>query len=1004
MISIFKKPYKSLYSNLKKIYTNLDSKMRRIGFDIFLAMTFIVVIFIFSSIIFYFFEDIHSFSNLVAIYSVIGVILSSLFIFIMAEGLRDKEHPYKIEIFFNESKLITIIILFLISLTLLLFQEYRFVFIMSFLTLLGFIGLSIYAVRQMALITLNSEELWEKHIDLFKNEIKEVTKFFLNIKSESEKFYNFIQKQKIKTQWFISEFNQVYLKSLQEGVITNVNLEALKNIIKDIEEQEANKPIPKSKKSEKTKTEQSPRLIKEDIILNIPIGKRIKRETDLLSYNKEIQINTHNKYKIEKKLNKSIKVKKTTIIDKIKGKLENYRSMIKKYIEEENTFQFTRYFKLYFRLAEEFLNELPKPYSYQEAKREINFVLDSSWPQLDWLRNHTIDFFSQARDKKLKSQFKTEHLDEIYIEIKWFSYHLIDLSKEKKDHLLFQMALRLWVRQLYGLSQNNPNQKNKDIEDHIVFFKKHLISTVFRNALEEGQVKKETEGYLIYLLEITKDISGWMLKKDKHFSFVDDLENIIKVVVNNGAQRSFRNQTKQKYFDKEKVFKNLESYDSRKLQFLLGLGAFLESLTENKLNNLKETIKDSILKGFELNIISFDLKNFLNIYPLMKSREINSFWQWSFFINTPADGQWRKGEDNTEDYFLKLMLDIPQIDFERLKIEEIDSQTLSDLEYLKITINQKPQKPETEKIYNFLQRVSAYQNQNRAEYINKGKLEQDKVLEFRNRFKKGFKETAYMRNLFKNKKVIQQIKDDSIGYMDYIESKGYFMFHQVKPNDINLSLSHPTNFSDETPEIFSYGCSDGENKILQSKILEKCEKQEISYSDFKIALTDRQWTNNEVILVSNRYFSTVINAPFKIEEIKEDNKSIFEYNLLFKNRKIPLKMDFLIKNQNVDAVIFDISKLPILEMFNPIKVEEELFDFHFLEDIGISIGIDAFSSNDKLMEFIIKNPPDWLIEKGSKKDQREYLKQMVNIKILQGLYLNWEGIEGYIGEYFVIKN
>ena len=46
---------------------------------------------------------------------------------------------------------------------------------------------------------------------------------------------------------------------------------------------------------------------------------------------------------------------------------------------------------------------------------------------------------------------------------------------------------------------------------------------------------------------------------------------------------------------------------------------------------------------------------------------------------------------------------------------------------------------------------------------------------------------------------------------------------------------------------------------------------------------------------------------------------------------------------------------------------------------------------------MIENPPDWLVKKGNEKAQREYLNQMVNIKILQGLYLNWQGIEESIG-------
>ena len=993
MISIFKKIY---------------SIMKKIDFDIFFAMTFIVGIILISRIFYFFQKDIHSFSNLVAIYAIIGGILGSLFIFIIGEGLRDKEYPYKIKIFFKSSKLITIIILFLFLLAILPFYKKGFIPIISFISLFGFIILGVYAISQIALVTLNADELWNRHIELFKNKIKEVTKFSQKIKSNSEKFYKFINSREIR--WFIPEKSeQAYLKSLQEGIITNVKLGDLENIIKEINKQQS-KQISKSKDPEsnqadsifRTNGKERNQAKNKGIILHIYVGQEIKKGSDLLSYDEDIQIDIRG---IEKKLNNSVVVEKTTVLNEFQMELENYRSMIKKYIEEENTFQFTRYFELYFKLAEEFLNQLPKSYSYQEAKREIKFVPDSNWAQLGWLQDHIMDFFSQARDKKFENQFKTENLDQIYSKIKWLSYHLINLSKEKKDHLLFQMAFHLWIRQLYYLSKDTNNFK-KSIKDHFNFFENRLIPTIFSGE----EITKEIEEYAIYLLETLKNIFGWILKEDKKFEFLNIFKDKIIQIINNRSSNIMHFQGS--IINMNKVFNEPQSYDSRKLQFLFGLGAYLDSQTRNELkisdekkiefDNIQNTIKNFIMDFFKSYIPPFDLKNFLNIYTLMKSREVDSFWRWSF-LNMPADGQWRKREENTEAYFLKLMLDIPQTEFEELKIEEIDSQTLSHLEYLNLTKNQKPQTSENNKIHTLLQKVSAYQDQKRVEYISKENLEQNKIKEFRKKFEIDFKETAYMRTFFKNKKVIQTIKNEFIWDMDYIDFKSYFISHKDKPNDINLGLSHPIDFSNGMPEAYSEGLSDAENKFLQAEILKKCAKKEISYSDFRTALTDRQWKNNEeVILVSSRRFLKTIEDL--IEWDKKDNNSIFKYNFLSKNGKIPLKIDFLIKNQNVNAVIFDTSKLPILEMFNPINAKKELFKFHFLEDIGISIGIDDFSSNDKLMEFMIKNPPDWLIEKGSEKDQREYLKQMVNIKILQGLYLNWEGIEGYIGEYFVIKN
>ena len=61
--------------------------------------------------------------------------------------------------------------------------------------------------------------------------------------------------------------------------------------------------------------------------------------------------------------------------------------------------------------------------------------------------------------------------------------------------------------------------------------------------------------------------------------------------------------------------------------------------------------------------------------------------------------------------------------------------------------------------------------------------------------------------------------------MNYVEFKSYFMSHDSKPANINLSLSYPISFSDRMPEAFSDGFSEGENKFIQSEVLKKCNKK-----------------------------------------------------------------------------------------------------------------------------------------------------------------------------------
>ena len=987
----------NLFQNSKN--GNLFSIMRKMDFDIFLAGIFIFDIIILVWNFHILKININLLLNLTAIYAIVGAFLGSLFIFIMAEGLRDKEQLYKIKIFFKSSKLITIIILFLLFLAFLPFHENKFILNVSFIALFGFIGLSIYAISQIALVTLNDEILWKRHIDLFKNRIKQATKFSQIIRSNTKKFHHFIKEPKNKIKWTIPKIpNQVALKSLREGTITYINLRELKHIVGNIKKHEA-------KNTQSNQTNQGLESDKRTS-LYIDIGQKVTKRSVLLSYNKNIHINN---CKIQKQLNNALSIERTTIIDEVQMELENYKSMIKKYIEEENTFQFERYFELYFKLAEEFLNQLSKPYSYEDAKREMPYF-NSSSPLLDWLIDHIMTFFDYAKKREKDNLLKTGELDKI-TRIRFFNYHLITLSINNKDHLFFKIGFSLWFRQLYYLSKGaDPFYKRKSIIDHLDFFENHLMPTVFFGE----QITKETEGYAIYLLEMLKNIFVWILRKDKSFEFLNDFEGKIIQVISNISANPFHVQ--ENTIDMSRVFNELQSYDSKKLQFLFGLGAYLDKLTSDDLkisdkqktesHNIQNTIKKFIMHFFKVHTTTFDLKNFLNMYHLMKKEEVDSFWTWGV-LNMPLDKKQSQKENNIEIYFLKLMFDINKTEFDKLNIEQINSQTLAYLECLQSTIDQKLQILNTteenkNKIRSLLKNISDFQQKKRTVYVSKGVMEQNKVIEFINKFEESFKKNSYMRTLFKNKKVIQKMKDDCIKSIDKIRDKSYFMSHQSKHNNINLSLSYPVDFSDEMPQSCSDDFSERENEFIQSEILKKCEKKEQKYNDFKNELFKRKWANDDIMLISTKEFSRTYNA-LQIKRNIPRNKKTFEYSFLIQHKDIPLKFVSFPQDQNVSALIFDKSKLPILEMFDPIDQEKELLQFRYLEKIGISIGIDAFSHNKKLMEFMINKPPNWLAEKGDEKIQREYLNQMVNIKILQGLYLNWQGIE-QIGESFVIKD
>jgi len=189
----------------------------------------------------------------------------------------------------------------------------------------------------------------------------------------------------------------------------------------------------------------------------------------------------------------------------------------------------------------------------------------------------------------------------------------------------------------------------------------------------------------------------------------------------------------------------------------------------------------------------------------------------------------------------------------------------------------------------------------------------------------------------------------------------------------------------------------------KDELFKKCEKIEGSFEMIKEKLKQREWQGNEILLIDNvMYYDFMrhgcFNPSIKKPDLDESNKGFFQ----FQGKDIEFKrMPFY--EGKIGLMILDPSKLPQLELFDSIQSDTEHFAFEFLKDIGVSIGIDSFSSNQKLMTAFFKKVPEWLTKKRKEKqEQEDYLKQKVNIKISQGISLNWKGIE-QIGTAFIIK-
>ena len=943
--------------------------------------------------------EIVPYQNIQGIYGILGTLLGALFIFTAAEGLRDRNEKHKVRILLNSSKLNTLIFLFLLSLISLIFPQ---LYIFSLAALIMFIFFSIYSVYQILSILLNIEVLWNKRIDLFKNRIKKVTDFAIDCRSKSKAFLDRMSKGQIKLQHLCAPhfMNLEELKIRKEGIVTDIDLDGLQDISDKIDKAIiiarqnkaiSDKMMPKLSKNPQInapglqsfpqlKETKSVKKTREKRYFSIDIGSSIKEETSILSFDKDIKVD---KRKIQNQLNEVITVEKSNIISEVKSELEEFKSMTEKFIKEKNFNQFERHLKFYLDMAEEFLNQLSKHqlYSYQEAKADSGMLLgeSSSWPPLSWLTDHVMSFFEKAREIKKTEDSESKN---IYTEIKWLSYHLINLSKEKKDHLLFQNSLALWQRQFFilsnfdkeGINEKDMEEKKKDLKDHIDFFEKHIVvPTLFGNIEEE--ITEEEENYTVFLLEVIKGIFERVLRKKLYF-LLPHLEKIIYLIAKKTSDPALFMDRKYigEYIEEIKysninplVFKAPSSYESRRLQFLFGLGSYLGSQPNSDLDRIKKIIRDSIPR-------LADLESYLRIYPLMMSEE-TEIWRWEFFIRKTG---------SVKRYFLSLMLDIPKMFFDNLNISNLEPKELSILEGLarfsqESLKNIKNLDEGRENIKNLFDKISQHQNKKRIDYVKKEELDDNKIKDFIQNFSKEFIKEQSMRKFFKCRQGQKHHSSSVFVINQILEEKIYFLPENNESNVkyLNIPSSDAKHLSFHLANSF-FGT---ENKFLQDEILKKCRQKELFYSQFKELISNRQWKNSEMMLLSPSAHSKIILRLPNLNDLNISNKSVF------------------IHQKEIKAIILDRSKLPALEMFNPAEPEKELFPFQYLKDIGISIGISSFSHNPELMKFLIDNPPDWLKRKGDEKAQREFLNTRVNIKILQGIHLFWEKTE-YIGEAF----
>ncbi len=124
-------------------------------------------------------------------------------------------------------------------------------------------------------------------------------------------------------------------------------------------------------------------------------------------------------------------------------------------------------------------------------------------------------------------------------------------------------------------------------------------------------------------------------------------------------------------------------------------------------------------------------------------------------------------------------------------------------------------------------------------------------------------------------------------------------------------------------------------------------------------------------------------------DFRSVNLKSFHGYYLYKQFKIPvLSINSEVIDKNI--LILNKSRLGTLRQYlyeNDDSQKPEMF----------KIEIKSFSENAELLNNCLDNPPDWLLEKGTRQQQREYLEQRVAITITENFeFRKHPDFQGYI--------
>lgn len=956
------------------------------------------------------------YQNLISITSGIGAVLIGLAFFV-AQSLMDKEDTDRAKVLLYKSKFFPLLSSEIFLFILLLLGDLN-IFIYPVLGVFGFSV--IFSLGRTIEIMINTSDLEKSRIKTFSDILKgtfvkimnnefrrriSLNNYF-NIGSEFSEQYS----GKVEFTPFGPMNKEEYVPFIakNEGYLTDINLHEIDLLINEIVSKYT---IPSSLSATfENENMSSKNIISEKktpvIYFVIMPFSKIELGSKLLYVHKDVlEKNIVLKSSIERriKLIHEIKAYKNYEED-AKYELSRLKQRCLKFIDAKNVDELSKTISTYNELVVELFNLLNSSFgggfTREQAEKERLAFFGERLRPLDWISKDIRELFERA--------ISTENLNIIRV-VTYQPFSLAKLSIKHSDHLVYQNYIS------YSISIYSKGFELKEENENVSRF---LIDRGWR------YIKELTDFHLVYQFENNEltetEFVGFA------FYIIKNFQNLMKHCFQNRDIDNFKTVTKKynqlfEHFRLDFIAGEIEDEEclSHKLKKLKDESIF--GLCSWIFAELRKTEDESCVPYYTLlkDVLPGNVEKITDIFISVHSYDVESKWGWGDWESNNHE----EGVVYSIDFLSKLEALYAVMALEMLSLkstEQIRNITLPISRELAFLVEG------TRNLINYINKIGTRDHEFKAvitnemvekcdlliELLEVAKNQQEakermirintpisssKVNLFKDNVWKNTLDTNGVKKILEHYELIQNKyklgivkKEKRFGINTYFD-RSVFLNDEVEPHVLFTQMD----------DGFDFGRSiiQGEDMSIINKVVEFSE--EANEEDFEELLSSRLSISDTIIISTNHGAFNLFESKYEFDKyipkwhrdfpkdrykrLEEIIGGIFKY----KNSEIPV---FEIYNSNVQSeiLILDVNKLGEYIQYLPAEISKD--NNNICE--YLSIEVNEMTSN--VINQVMDDAPTWLLEKGNKESQQDYLNERVIIQVYESfefnLDSNFEGI------------